>query len=150
MLGEAPTSWKSVDQRCLTLSKLESECHSLSTSLVEALWLRDVLLEIDGEAEPTIECFEDNAACVVLANNQSLGRAKHIAVRFQFVKELVKKGAIKVTGIASQEMVADGLTKPVVKRRVVEVCEQLKVLPKQEECQEVKVCSTGPRACAHE
>lgn len=137
MLGGAPISWKSVDQRCVTLSTLEAECHSLSTSLVEALWLRDVLLEIDGGAEPTIECYEDNAACVVLANNESLGRAKHIAVRFHFVKELVKNGEIRVTGIASEKMVADSLTKPVVKRRVVEVCEQLKVLPKQEECQEL-------------
>jgi hypothetical protein len=148
MLGEAPISWKSVDQRCVTLSTLESECHSLSSSLTEALWLRDVLLEIDEKVEPTIKCLEDNAACVSLSNSESLGRAKHIAVRFHFVKELVKAGEIEVTSIASRDMVADSLTKPVVKRRVVEVCEQLKVLPRQEECPESQVCSTGPRVGA--
>ena len=144
MLGEAPILWKSTDQRCVTLSTLESECHSLSTSLVQALWMRDVLLEIDEGASSVIKCFEDNAACVALANNESLGRAKHIAVRFHFVKELVKREEIQVIGIASQDMVADSLTKPVVKRRVADVCEQLKVLPKQEECQEFKVCLAGP------
>ena len=152
MLGEAPILWKSVDQRCVTLSTLKSECHSLSTSLVEALLLKDVLLEIDGDAELSIECFEDNAACVILANTESLARAKHIAVRFHFVKELVKNREIQVTGIASEKMAADSLTNPVFKRRVVEVCEQLKVLPKQEEeeWQNMKVCLTGPRKGAQE
>ena len=94
MLGDVPISWKSTNPRCITLCSLEAECHSLSTWLTEALWLRDVLLENDGEAESKIECYEDNAACVVLSNNESLGRAKHIAVRFHFVKELVQAGEI--------------------------------------------------------
>jgi hypothetical protein len=144
MLGNAPISWRSTDQRCVSLSTLESECHALSTSVVESLWLRDVLQEINGDAERCIQCFEDNAACLVLANNESLGRAKHIATRFHFVKELVQKGEITVSGIASQEMIADALTKPVSKRRIRVVQEQLKVLSKQEECQDPKgVCQSG-------
>ena len=139
MLGKAPISWKSVDQRCITLSTLESECHALSTSLVEALWLQDVLKEIDGSTANIIECFEDNAACVVLANNESLGRAKHIAVLFHFVKELVRSGKVNVSGISSEDMIADGLTKPVPKRRIANVLKHLKVMSKQEECQNMKI-----------
>ena len=102
------------------------------------MWLRDVLKEIGGNADQCVECFEDNSACLILANNESLGRAKHIANRFHFVKELVQKAEITVSGIASQEMIADALTKPVSKRRINVVQEQLKILPKQEECQDLE------------
>ena len=142
-LGEAPVAWRSVDQRCVTLSTLEAECHSLSTSITEAMWLRDVLKEIDNDAEDVIHCFEDNAACVVLANCESLGRAKHIATRFHFVKERVRCGEVKVYGTSSEEMIADGLTKCVPKRLIGRVQEQLKIMPKQEECQNLKAASTG-------
>ena len=41
-----------------------------------------------------------------------------------------------MSGISSAEMIADGLTKPIPKRKIVTVQEQLKVMSKQEECQD--------------
>ena len=95
VLGEAAIGWRSVDHSCVVLSSLQSQCHSFSTSsITEAMWMRDVLKEVDEGAEEKIHCFQDNAACVVLANSEGLGRAKHIATRFHFVKERLKCGEI--------------------------------------------------------
>ena len=107
----------------------ESECLSLSTSsITEAMWIRVVLKEVDEGADEEIQCFEDNAACVVLANSESLGRAKHIATRFHFVKEPVKCGEIRVDGVPSERMIADGLTNVMPKRVIGRVQTQLNIM----------------------
>ena len=118
--GGATVMWRSVAQRCVSLSTLEAECYSLSPSITASLWLRDCLKELLPREVPSeqIQCFEDNASCVALANTESLGRAKHIAIRFHFVKELVQRGDIQVAGISTKQMIADALTKPVPLRKI--------------------------------
>ena len=44
-------------------------------------------------------------------------------MRFHFGKELMKSGEVEVTGVTSQDMAADGLTKIVPKRRIAQVQE---------------------------
>ena len=60
-----------------------------------------------------IDMYEDNEGAKAMAENpQGFHRSKHIAVRFRFLRELVRLGQVKFHNVASAEQHADILTKP--------------------------------------
>ena len=66
---------------------------------------------------PTI-VKEDNQSCIAMAKNpQYHGRAKHIDIKHHFVRELVGDDTIKLEYCPTNEMVADILTKGLVRER---------------------------------
>jgi hypothetical protein len=99
--------------------------YSLSYCLQEIIWLQRVLTEL-GYPQPALRVgsalsnsgtviYEDNKGCRDGARNfgSMAGRAKHMGVRKNFVQQHVNIGIISVTECASEDMVADLLTKPV-------------------------------------
>lgn len=65
---------------------------------------------------PEIKCtfFEDNNGALELAQTLNIcPRTKHVAVKYHFFRDFIKRGLIKVMGIATEEEEADYLTKPV-------------------------------------
>ena len=74
--------------------------------------LRGLLAEIDEMQHGATLVHEDNTACIAVANNTtSSRRAKHIDLRYFYVRELVLNEVIKIVHSASVDMVADVLTK---------------------------------------
>ena len=60
---------------------------------------------------PTV-LFEDNYGCFCLTKDEVLHRkTKHIAVKYHKVRELVRKGVVKIEQVATDEQNADILTK---------------------------------------
>jgi hypothetical protein len=60
--------------------------------------------------------YEDNEACIVLANNDAAKpRTKHIAIKWQHFKDQIKQGLIKVIKVDSSYNWADILTKPLTR-----------------------------------
>ncbi len=56
--------------------------------------------------------LEDNQSAICLAKNQQVhGRTKHIDIKYHFLRDLVEAGRIKLTYCASEDMVADVLSK---------------------------------------
>ena len=63
----------------------------------------------------TIKCkvFEDNAGALELATAPKIRpRTKHINVKYHHFREAVSKGEIIIQAIASEDQLADILTKP--------------------------------------
>ena len=85
---------------------------ALASAAQEAVWLRQLLSDLNVKpASPTL-IFEDNQASICLAKNpQYHGRAKHIDIKYHFVREQVVNGNIKVKYCKSEDMIADMLTK---------------------------------------
>ena len=86
----------------------------------EAPWLCKLLTEIfDQELEPTmIHC--DNHSCIkVFENLVFREKSKHIEIRYHFIQSKVKKGAVKLQYIYTNEQVADILTKALMKGKCV-------------------------------
>ena len=55
----------------------------------------------------------DNQAAIKMASNPiNHPRAKHIDVAYHFVRNKVEEGAVRLEYIPTDQMVADGLTKP--------------------------------------
>ncbi|CAN0010261.1 unnamed protein product, partial [Sphacelaria rigidula] len=63
--------------------------------------------------EYDIVLYEDNEGAKALADNPlSSGRSKHIDVRWHFIRDLVRTGAVKIVHVDSEWQHADILTKP--------------------------------------
>lgn len=109
---QATVSWTAQKQRTVALSSAEAEYISLSVAVKEAIWLRMLLKDFKKEfGGPTI-IHEDNQACISVAEDDKMTkRLKHIDVRYRFVQDAVQRGTICLEYVASENQVADIMTK---------------------------------------
>ena len=93
----------------------------------EVKYLRMLLRELGcPQEEPTL-IWEDNKACILLAENESssAGRCKHIDTKFRFVAEAISDGVVKIRYTPSAYNYSDILTKPLTEvmfQRMIEMC----------------------------
>ena len=112
LLGGAAISWKSSKQTCVALSTAEAEYVALSAAAQEAVWLQQLTSDLLKKSIREITILEDNQSTICLAKNHQVhGRTKHIDIKYHFIRDLVEAGRIKLTYCASEDMVADMLTK---------------------------------------
>lgn len=84
---------------------------ALASAAQEAVWIRQLLSSLRHKSIATV-IFEDNQSAICMAKNpQFHGRAKHIDIKFHFVREQVSKGIIKLKYCKTEDMIADMLTK---------------------------------------
>lgn len=113
LVGCGPVSWRSRKQATVSLSSTEAEYKALSDSSREAVWLRALLSELHLRTRSAIPIHVDNEGAEALAKNPSHhSRTKHIHTRYHFVRECVQSGDISMVHVASKDMLADLLTKP--------------------------------------
>ncbi len=119
IMAGAPVCWRSVRQTAVSRSTTEAEYISTSEAACELVWLNEMLTDAGlltkdaAELRTELELKVDNKGAIDLANGESIGRrSKHIEVRHHILRDLVKKGEIKLTHVESAENAADGLTKP--------------------------------------
>ena len=85
---------------------------ALSEAVKEALWLRQVLREMEVDYDDPVIIRVDNQAAIALANNPVLHqRSKHIDIRYFRIREEVKAERIKLVYVPTGENLADIFTK---------------------------------------
>ena len=84
---------------------------ALAECAKEALALRSLLGELGYPQESTV-LFEDNTTAEVMTQKPT-SKAKHIELRWHFLRQLVSDRALTIKHISTAEQVADLLTKPV-------------------------------------
>ncbi len=58
----------------------------------------------------------DNQGVIILTKNVYLNeRSKHVDICYYFIRDLAKKGDLRVDYIPTAEIVADGITKPLAR-----------------------------------
>lgn len=111
-MNGGPITWCSQKQKTIALSTTEAEFVAACESAKEILWLKQLLSEL-GENYNCITLCVDNQSAIKLINNPSYHkRTKHIDVKYNFIREKVELGLIKVEYVPSNEQLADILTKP--------------------------------------
>ena len=72
--------------------------------------------------------YEDNQSTICMAKNpQYHGRAKHIDIKFHYIREQVEKKAIQLEYCESKNMVADMLIKALLSSQFVKLRDMLGV-----------------------
>ncbi|XP_020266632.1 uncharacterized protein LOC109842134 [Asparagus officinalis] len=105
-LGSTAFSWTSKKQGVVALSSCEAEYVAAASTVCEAIWLRNILKELDHPQEDSTVIFVDNKSAIQLAKNPvHHGRSKHIDTRFHFL-------TIELKHCHTTEQVADIFTKP--------------------------------------
>lgn len=105
-------SWKSRKQPSVALSTAEAEYMALAGAAQEALWLKQLTSELGSTTTEPFTIYEDNQSTISMAKNpQFHGRAKHVAIKYHFIREHVNDGSVRLEYCPTKRMVADILTK---------------------------------------
>ena len=113
LLDKNPIAWMSQKQRVAAQSSCEAEYVAATIVASHGVWLERLLAEMVEREPEKVMLFVDNKAAISLCNNPvHHERSKHIDIRYHFIRECVEEGKVKVKHVASNDQLADLLTKP--------------------------------------
>jgi len=128
-LDFASISRMSRKQKSVALSTAEVEYIVASMASCEADWLRKLFSEIFGHVLDTTVIYCNNQSGIRLSKNLVFHDcSKHIDIRYHFIRGMVQWGTIRFHHIGTDEQVADILTKPLGKVKLLTFREQLGVV----------------------
>ncbi len=116
-------NWFSKRQFIVTLFICEIEYTRQTLIAKEAIWLRNLMTQLtcDVEYSQTMMIYENNQNVIVLIkNSQFHARTKHIDIQIHFIKEKVIEEFIDLAYVSIDQMIADDLTKSLVKDKFVQ------------------------------
>lgn len=121
----AAISWISKRQPTVALSSAEAEYMTAAIAASEVIYIRQMLQEIGltKEAGPTT-IFCDSQSAMHMIKNPTSGRAKHIDIKFHFVKGAATTD-VTFKYVATNEMLADIMTKALARPKFHTFAEQL-------------------------
>jgi KUP system potassium uptake protein len=108
------------------MSTAEAEYMALTAATHETMFFKQLLHEFHQDSGYAITIHEDNQSCIALSkNNMTTRHNKHMDVRCHFCRETVESGDIEVQYCATENMLADVLTKPLVSARHNKLCNSI-------------------------
>ncbi|WVZ71298.1 hypothetical protein U9M48_019898 [Paspalum notatum var. saurae] len=111
-LGTSLVSWSSRKQSSVATSTCEAEYVASASCCSQILWMLTTLRDY-GLTYGRIPTLCDSSSAISIAKNSALhSRTKHIDVRYHFLRDNYEKGMIDIVKVASENQVADILTKP--------------------------------------
>ena len=114
VLGDAgPISANSSKQSIVTKSSMEAELVASSDMMNEPFHVRRMLVA-QGYSPGPIVLYQDNLSCMALIakGRAGSGKTRHISIRYYWIKQHVDSGDVVVEKLATEEMPANILTKP--------------------------------------
>jgi hypothetical protein len=111
-LGDGPIIWQTKKQPIVALSTTESEYIAATTSIMEIMWLRNFLQELELLTTGPTTLYQDNQSTIIQISKPVIhSRTRHLDVRFHFIKEQVQQDVIKIQHLPTNQMLADIFTK---------------------------------------
>ena len=105
---------KSSKQKLNTKSSTEAELVAVSEYLPYHIWVVNFMKSQGYNMNKKI-LYQDNQSAIKMeknGRNSCTGNSRHIDIRYFFIKDRVKSGAIEVVYCPTDKMVADFFTKP--------------------------------------
>lgn len=126
-LNNSLISHMSKKQKTIALSTAESETHAAVQATKEAIWLRNILQELSLEQSQPTTIYCDNQAAIALSRNPEYhSRSKHVDIQYHFLRQHVEIQTVELKFIGSEDMAADGLTKPLSRVKHQKFCDFMK------------------------
>jgi hypothetical protein len=112
-LGGGPISWSAKKQNCIALSTTEAEYIALTRAIQEGIWLRQSLQQFRLPCpSPLIISTDNNGAKSLSTNDSNHGKAKHIDIRYHFIRSHIESKLFLVNHTPGVINTADLFTKP--------------------------------------
>ncbi|XP_071933569.1 uncharacterized protein [Coffea arabica] len=131
-LGGGAIAWKSARQTIIARSTMESEFVALELTGTEAEWLRNFLANIPSTKDllPPVSIHCDCQAAIAIAKNKSYNcKSRHMRLRHDVVKQLLRDGIISIDFVKSELNLADPLTKPVGRKLILQTTREMGLRP---------------------
>ncbi|SYW81775.1 uncharacterized protein UHO2_00280 [Ustilago hordei] len=108
-----PVAWKSVMQKCVSLSAVKVEFVAAMEATCEVLFLKQLLHSI-GIATGTPMVYLDNTGCIQVSKDPAQHwKLKHIDTKYHFIHNNVQEGRVQIKYVDTTRNLADVLTKPI-------------------------------------
>jgi len=124
VFGGAVVSWGSKLQKTVALSTMEAEYMGLCEASKESVWLNKLVQSVGSQGLRTaisggpINIKVDNSGCIDFSENPvEHKRTKHIDIRYHFVREAITTDKVTLEHCATDDMVADPMTKELGKTK---------------------------------
>ena len=122
-LADGAAAWMSRRQPIIALSTAEAEyvaaCEASMEAMAEYNILRDIL---PTQCQIKLRIVIDNQAAYIMATSQTYSRrARHIELRWHYVREQVQKCVIDRHKVKGENNPADMFTKPLDKKRLLKL-----------------------------
>ena len=121
MFYGGPFSWASKKQTGVSTSSAESEYISQSMYAKQGQWTAQIFRDLGipeciNSNQRTVQMYGDNQGALALVKNPHLHeRSKHIDICYHYVRDLAEKFKLQITYVPTAEMIADGMTKPLLR-----------------------------------
>ena len=111
ILNNGPISWGTHKQSTVALSTMEAEYMAISDAAREALARNYLLTDLAIRIPPPL-IHGDNRSALNIAQQPIFNRqAKHIEVKYHFIREKVAQNMLEVEWVSTKSQTADILTK---------------------------------------
>lgn len=125
-LGGGLISFGSKTQSLTAQSTVEAELQALSYSAKEAVYLSNFTKELGFNTFGSVPINSDSTGALTVAGNAMFSsRTKHVALRFHFIQELIKRNQITLHYKPSEQQLADLATKHLSKQRFANIVQQI-------------------------
>jgi len=131
-LGDGALAWRSARQTIIARSTMELEFVALEMAGSEAEWLKKFLANIPLGMKPTssISMHCDSESMIVVAKNKTFnGKNRHIQLRHNVVKQLLKDGTIFIDYVKLEGNLTDPLIKPLGRNMILETSRGMRLKP---------------------
>jgi hypothetical protein len=127
-------TWSSQKQRVVALSSCEAEYVAAALGACQGVWLRMLIADIMHKNPQKFRLLIDNMSAIELSKNPVYhDRSKHIDTRCHYIRDCIDKGIVDVEHVGTKHQLADILTKPLSRIRLVELRSRLGMVQVQQD-----------------
>ncbi|GJR44186.1 retrovirus-related pol polyprotein from transposon TNT 1-94 [Tanacetum coccineum] len=106
-LGDRLVSWSSKKQKSTAISSTEAEYIALSGCCSQILWMRSQLTDYGFKFNKIPLHCDNKSAIALCCNNVQHSRAKHIDIRYHFIKEQVENEIMELYFVRTEYQLAN-------------------------------------------
>lgn len=111
--------WNAKKQDNVTLSSTEAEYVAMAECCKELNWILRILDDLGIKTTLPVKVNEDNQSCIKQLSSCSINRrSKHIETKYHFIRQLKQDGVIEPQYLATEHMIADMMTKPLLNTKL--------------------------------
>jgi hypothetical protein len=123
-------SWCTKKQKTVSRLSTEAEYKVMAHATAEVMWVQSVLRELCVPCPRSARLWCDNMGAKYLASNPIFHeRMKHVEIDYHFIRSLVLRKMLDVRFISTEDQLADGFTKLLTQRRLLEFQNNLNLRP---------------------